>query len=41
MQARVEQTIPHSDKLHPKLNLELEAAKIRNNINQFENVNLP
>ena len=40
MQARVEQTIPHSNKLHPKLNLESEAAKIRNNTNQFENVNL-
>ena len=41
MQARVEQIIPHSDKLNPGLNLESEAAKIRNNINQFENVNLP
>ena len=41
MQARVEQIIPHSDKLNPRLNLESEAAKIRNNINQFENVNLP
>ena len=41
MQARVEQIIPHSDKLHPRLDLESEAAKIRKNINQFENVNLP
>ena len=41
MHARVEQTIPHSDKLHPRLHLESDAAKIRNNINPFENVNLP
>ena len=41
MQARAEQTVPHSNQLHPRLNLESEAARIRNNINQFENVNLP
>ena len=41
MQARVEQTVPHSDQLHPRLNLESEAAQIRNEINHFENVNLP
>ena len=42
MPAKVEQqTVPHSNQLHPNLNLESEAAKIRNNINQFENVNLP
>ena len=35
MQARVEQTVPHSNQLHPRLNLESEAAQIRNNINQF------
>ena len=42
MQANVEQqTLPQDNQLDPNLNLESEAARIRNNINQFENVNVP
>ena len=42
MQAKVEwQTIPQNHQLDPTLNLESEAAWIRNNINQFKNVKLP
>ena len=42
MQANVEQqTLPQDNQLDPNLNLESEAAQIRNNINQFENVNVP
>ena len=42
MPAKVEQqTVPQNNQLHPNLNLESEAARIRNNINQFENVNMP
>ena len=42
MQAKVErQTLPQDNQLDPSLNLESEAARIRNNINQFENVNVP
>ena len=41
MQTRAEQTVPHCTQLYPNLNLESAAARMRNNINQFENVNLP
>ena len=40
MQAKAEQAIPHSGKLHPKLNLESDAARIRNNINKLEDLNM-
>ena len=35
------QTIPQDNQLDPRLNLESETTRIRNNINQFENVNVP
>ena len=42
MQANVDQqTLPQDNQLDPNLNLESEAARIRNNINQFENVIVP
>ena len=42
MQANVEwQTLPQDNQLDPRLNLESEAARIRNNINQFENIYVP
>ena len=42
MQAKVkQQTVSQNHQLDPNLNLESEAARIRNNINQFENINLP
>ena len=40
MQAKAEQAIPHSGQLHPKLNLESDAARIRNNINRLEDLNM-
>ena len=41
-QANVEQqTFPQDDQLYLHLNLESEVARIRNNINKFENVNAP
>ena len=42
MQAKVErQTLPQDNQLDPSLNLESKAARIRNNINKFENANVP
>ena len=41
-QANIErQILPQDNQLDPRLNLESEAARIWNNINQFEKVNVP